>query len=84
MRQEAHHLDDLTRHPGWPILVRAVEKVKEKDYRELVSPADVPVRKFDYDRGKLAGMMVVLDIAGKAMSTFKVAEKTARTVGVGE
>lgn len=83
LRQEAHSLDDLTRHPGWLLVRREVLKIKERDYRELVKPGDVDVRRFDYERGKLAGMEVVLAVAEKAMSTFTVAEKNARVAGVG-
>lgn len=83
MRQEAHTLDDLTRHPGWVLVKREISKVKDRDYRELTKPVEVSLRRFDYDRGKLAGMEVVVGIAENAMSSFLVAEKTAKRV-VGE
>ena len=84
LRQEAHQLDDLTRHPGWLLIRREVEKIKERDYKALTEPVEVSLRRFDFDRGKLAGMQAVLGIAEKAMSTFTVAEKNARAVGVEE
>lgn len=78
LRGEAHLLDDLSKHPGWSLLVREVNKIRDRDYKDLTQPLEISLRRFDFDRGKLAGMEVVLAVAEKAMSTFKVAESNAR------
>ena len=80
LRSQASQLQALMSEPGWALLVDAAEGRKRKDYEQLTRPTEIPVRKFDYDRGFAAGLDYLLGIPGKALETLRLAERSARTI----
>mgnify|MGYP001575743576 FL=1 len=80
LRAKASQLESLTTEPGWELLTEAAEGRKRRDYEQLTKPVEIPVRKFDYDRGFTAGMDYLLGIPGKASETLRLAERSARTM----
>ena len=80
LRARANQLEGLLTEPGWQELVQAAAARKQRDYDQLTKPAEIPVRKFDYDRGFAAGLDYLLSIPAKAQETLRLAERTARTI----
>src|SRR3990167_4498519 len=80
LRAQASQLQGLASEPGWALLIEAAEGRKRKDYEQLTRPAEIPVRKFDYDRGFSGGMDYLLGIPAKAQETLRLAERSARVI----
>jgi len=80
LRAQASQLQALRSEPGWALLTEAAAGRKLKDYEQLTRPAEIPVRKFDYDRGFSGGMDYLLSIPEKAQETLRLAERSARTI----
>lgn len=80
LRSQASQLQALTSEPGWDLLCESAEGRKRKDYEQLTRPAEIPVRKFDYDRGFAGGLDYLLSIPEKAQETLRLAERSARTI----
>lgn len=80
LRAEASQLESLQTQAGWQHLMDAAAGRQRKDFQLLTRPVEVPVRKFDYDRGFAAGMEYLLSIPAKAQETLRLAERSARTI----
>ena len=80
LRAQASQLQELTSQPGWQLLIEAAVGRKRKDYEHLTRPAEIPVRKFDYDRGFAGGLDYLLSIPEKAQETLRLAERSAKTI----
>lgn len=80
LRIEGEQLAALTEEPGWKTIRAELDRRRAKVLDDLTKAGELPVRKFDYDRGFIAGAEWLLSIPEEALKTLASAERSARTL----
>lgn len=61
LQEQSHLLNELTRHPGWPVLVDFMETISNSAKRRVLNGKMPTVEEYKSVTGELVGIHKVLD-----------------------
>lgn len=61
LQEQAHQLEELTRHPGWPVLVDFMETISRAAKLRVLNGKLMSVEEYKSVTGELIGIHKVLD-----------------------
>lgn len=61
LQEQAHQLEELTKHPGWPVFVDYLHTIMESDKKAVLNGLHDDIGKYKSATGRLIGIHAALD-----------------------